>query len=49
MRTKWIALTLLLTFFVTLTATEATADIRRDRPVSIKRRLRNLRGWWQRR
>jgi hypothetical protein len=29
MRTKWIALTLVLTFFVTLTATEATADIRR--------------------
>jgi hypothetical protein len=29
MRTKWIALTLLLTFFVTLIATEATADIRK--------------------
>jgi hypothetical protein len=29
MRRKWIALTLLLTFLVTLTATEATADIRR--------------------
>jgi hypothetical protein len=29
MRTKWIALILLLTFLVTLTATEATADIRR--------------------